>query len=169
MDFSNNVPLAELCSIKTGKLDANQSVVNGSYPFFTCSKETLMINDYAFDGEAILIAGNGDLGHTRYYRGKFNAYQRTYVIMDAFANMRYLKCVIDQLLPAKIHEESQGGAMPYIKLSTLATLLVPVPSRSLQDWIAEFDAALTNKIELAEESLIKLERLKKGIISQLFI
>ena len=65
----------------TGKLDSNAATENGAYPFFTCSKEALRIDKYAFDQEALLLAGNNAAGKydVKHYNGKFNAYQRTYV------------------------------------------------------------------------------------------
>lgn len=71
--------LGELVNIRTGKLDANASDENGSYPFFTCSVTPLKINSYSYDTECVLVAGNGDL-NVKYYNGKFDAYQRTYII-----------------------------------------------------------------------------------------
>ena len=64
--------LKDLINIRTGKLDANASSENGKYPFFTCSKETLKINEYSYDCECVLLAGNGDL-NVKYYNGKFDA------------------------------------------------------------------------------------------------
>ena len=69
----------DIAEIKTGKEDANHSTENGQYPFFTCSNDTLKCDDYKFDSNSILIAGNGDF-NVKHYNGKFNAYQRTYVI-----------------------------------------------------------------------------------------
>lgn len=66
--------------VVTGKEDANHSVINGDYPFFTCANEILRCNDYKFNGKAILLAGNGNF-NVKYYQGKFNAYQRTYVLI----------------------------------------------------------------------------------------
>lgn len=57
---------------------------NGRYKLFTCAKEVYSINEYGFDTEALLISGNGaNVGYIHYYNGKFNAYQRTYVL-DGF-------------------------------------------------------------------------------------
>ena len=64
----------------TGNEDVNFTSLNGQYPFFSCSKQTLKCNEYAFDGHAVLIAGNGDF-NIKAYLGKFNAYQRTYVLI----------------------------------------------------------------------------------------
>jgi type I restriction enzyme S subunit len=77
--------LGEVCNISTGKLNANAAVENGQYPFFTCSREIFTIDHFAFDCEAILLAGNNAVGdfNVKHYKGKFNAYQRTYVITNA--------------------------------------------------------------------------------------
>ena len=74
--------LTEICTIRTGKLDSNAFEDKGIYPFFTCAPEPLRINHYAFDDDVILLAGNNASGnfHCTRYKGKFNAYQRTYVI-----------------------------------------------------------------------------------------
>mgnify|MGYP003462563953 CR=1 FL=1 len=75
--------LAKIVSITTGKLNANAMIEDGEYAFFTCDAKPFRIDKYAFDGEAILISGNGSqVGHLNYYVGKFNAYQRTYVLMN---------------------------------------------------------------------------------------
>ena len=67
-------------SIATGKKDVNQGDPEGEYPFFTCSMFPSRSGDYSFNCEALLVAGNGLVGHTQYYIGKFEAYQRTYVV-----------------------------------------------------------------------------------------
>ena len=73
------VKLGNLASIQTGKIDVNKAVIGGKYPFFTCSRDVYQINDAPFEGKAVLVAGNGDL-NVKYYAGKFNAYQRTYIL-----------------------------------------------------------------------------------------
>ena len=72
--------LKEFFKVLTGKKDANASRKNGIYPFFTCSKQTSKIDEYSFDTAAILLAGNGDF-NVKVYKGKFDAYQRTYVLI----------------------------------------------------------------------------------------
>ena len=161
--------LGELCSITTGKLDANVNNPNGLYPFFTCGKETLSIDNYAFDGEAILIAGNGDIGHIKYYYGKFNAYQRTYVLMGFKADAQFIKMGIDTYLPQKISEETQGGAMPYIKLSTLTSLKIPFTTEEKQLSIRKHYDTLAQKIENETKILDLLLQQKSYFLNAMFI
>ena len=69
--------LGEVCIIKTGKLNANAQVDGGEYPFFTCDKNSYRTDTYAFDCDALILAGNGNIGNVKHFCGKFNAYQRT--------------------------------------------------------------------------------------------
>ena len=161
--------LGELCSITTGKLDANVNNPNGLYPFFTCGKDTLSIDNYAFDGEAILVAGNGDIGHTKYYYGKFNAYQRTYVLMGFKADAQFIKMGIDTYLPQKISEETQGGAMPYIKLSTLTSLRIPFTTEEKQLSIRNHYDTIAQKVENETKILDLLLQQKSYFLNAMFI
>lgn len=70
----------DILDVITGKEDANHSTIDGEYPFFTCGIDPLKCDDYKFEGKMILIAGNGDF-NVKYYEGKCNAYQRTYVLI----------------------------------------------------------------------------------------
>ena len=84
------VRLGDFVKIRTGKLDANASSDDGKYPFFTCSIEPLKISTYSYDCECVLVAGNGDL-NVKYYNGKFDAYQRTYIIESLNKNILDVK------------------------------------------------------------------------------
>lgn len=155
------INLGELVSISTGKLNANAMVEDGEYAFFTCDATPFKINKYAFDGEAILISGNGSqVGHLNYYVGKFNAYQRTYVLMD-FNNIimaRYLYHYLDAYLKKHIDENSKKGSIPYITLPMLQKFKVAVPPIDVQKEII----LIFNKfIELRENLEMELEARKK--------
>ncbi|MCT0130208.1 restriction endonuclease subunit S [Proteus mirabilis] len=125
------MPLTSLCSlITTGKLNANAMEDNGAYPFFTCNEEPYKINTYAFDLEAILISGNGSLvGHLNYYKGKFNAYQRTYILggFNNNTNIMYLYYYLKHTLKPYIHKNSRKGSVPYITMPMLENFLFPIP------------------------------------------
>ena len=106
----------------TGKLDSNASVEKGAYPFFTCSKELLRIDTYAFDQEALLLAGNNAAGKydVKYYAGKFNAYQRTYVLsLKENWSYRLFQYQLEDKLEY-LQQQSLGGLTKYL------TLKIPV-------------------------------------------
>lgn len=107
-DWKEN-QLKNILSLTTGKLDANAANKDGQFAFFTCGKEQLLTDTFAFSGDAILINGNGDLGYTRKYSGLFNAYQRTYVLQNFNENFEFIELAIKKHLPNKIKEEAIGG------------------------------------------------------------
>lgn len=130
--------LGDLIKIRTGKLDANASSANGKYPFFTCSRETLNIETFSYDCRCVLVAGNGDL-NVKYYEGKFDAYQRTYILEsldEEILDTRYLYWYLSKYIE-KLRELSIGGVIKYIKLNNLTDPLIPLPSFEKQKLIVE--------------------------------
>ena len=162
--------LGDICSITTGKLDANAMVENGKYPFFTCAEEVFSIDEYAFDAEALLISGNGaNLGYIHYYNGKFNAYQRTYVL-DKFAiDINYVRLYLETFLKYRIEQEKNIGNTPYIVLGTLSKMKIKVPNTITQQKIIQSIATLKEKFSIEKQSLKKYEEQKRYLLSNLFI
>jgi type I restriction enzyme S subunit len=122
------VPLGNVTFIRTGKLDANASSADGQYPFFTCARDPLRIDRYAYDGECVLLAGNGNFD-VNYYDGKFEAYQRTYIIEGVSRDMvdgRYLFRFIQKYADT-LREMSVGGVISYIKIGFLTDAPLPLP------------------------------------------
>ena len=164
------VRLGDICKITTGKLDANAQVENGQYPFFTCAERPFYIDSYAFDTEALLISGNGaNLGYINYYKGKFNAYQRTYVLYLFSVNIHYVKWALKVLLPQRIAIEKSSSNTPYIVLSTLADLKIPIPNNSKQNHIANLMMSFERKLstQLALSGLYNKQ--KQYLLRQMFI
>tara|TARA_R100000935_G_C2822754_1_gene160616 strand:- start:407 stop:1531 length:1125 start_codon:yes stop_codon:yes gene_type:complete len=151
------IDIKDLCDvITTGKLNANAMEDDGIYPFFTCNEYPYKINSYAFDLEAILISGNGSqVGHLNYYNGKFNAYQRTYVIGDFKDNVKvmYFFYYLNHTLKNYITKNSRKGSVPYITMPMLENFKIPIPSLNVQaeivrilDVFTELTAELTAEL-----------------------
>lgn len=136
------VPLSSLCRIRTGKKDVNQGNPNGKYPFFTCARDYTFSDTFSFDCEALLVAGNGVVGDVKYYKGMFEAYQRTYVLDDfQQINPIYLFFLLRIKLPDYLQNLKLGNTMPYIKLGMLQDFQIPLPPLSVQEEIvAELDS-----------------------------
>lgn len=161
--------LSEVCSsFTTGKLDANAMVSDGEYRFYTCAKTYYFIDNYAFDMEALLISGNGaNVGYIHYYNGKFNAYQRTYVLSDFKADIKYLKLFLEEQLSERIRVEVNAGNTPYITMDTLTDMLVTLPNQSEQTAIAEILSDMDAEIEALEAKRAKTEKIKQGMMQEL--
>ena len=146
------IQIGEICSVVTGRLDANAQDPNGAYAFFTCGVEVYKTKDYAFDCDAVLLGGNNASGDYKMHRyaGKFNAYQRVYVITDPpKETLDYLFYVIKWWLPSLKHN-SQGTTTRFIKLGQVTGMLVPFPPLAEQKRI----------VAQLEELLPLCERLK---------
>ncbi|MFA0155724.1 restriction endonuclease subunit S [Vibrio sp. 10N.261.46.A3] len=162
------VKLTELCKIGTGKKDANDGSSSGKYPFFTCAKRPILSSSYSYDFEALLIAGNGVIGTTHYYKGKFEAYQRTYILSEFRAVfVAYLHHWIHFYLKRDVDREKQHGAMPYIKVGMLQNFKVKLGSYSEQQKIASALTAADKEIEVLETKLSHFKQEKKGLMQQL--
>ena len=162
--------IGSLCNISTGKLDANAANENGLYPFFTCSKTPLSINSYAYDCECVLIAGNGDL-NVKYYNGKFNAYQRTYILQlknNSFnVNMRYIYAFFN-LYIEELRRKSIGGIIKYIKLGDLTNAILPFPPLSTQLAIVSELDKINELIRLKKEQLKDFDNLAQSLFYEMF-
>ena len=154
----------------TGKLDSNAAVDNGKYPFFTCSKEPLKIDSYAFDQTALLLAGNNAAGKydVKYYQGKFNAYQRTYVLSlkHNWSYKLFQYQLEDKLL--YLQTKSLGGLTKYLTLKILGELDFIVPPLALQNEFATFVARIDQQKQTVQQSLEKLELMRKALMQEYF-
>ena len=160
----------EVFNTTTGKLDSNAMVADGKYPFFTCAKEIFRIDKYAFDQEALLLAGNNAAGKydVKYYKGKFNAYQRTYVLglkqNWSYQLFRYqLEDKLDYL-----QQQSLGGLTKYLTIKILGELEFIVPPMDKQDEFTAFVEQIDKSKLAIQQSLEKFEILKKALMQQYF-
>lgn len=155
--------LGDYVQIRTGKLDANAASENGQYPFFTCAVDPLRIDTYSYECECVLVAGNGDL-NVKYYNGKFDAYQRTYIIESkdkTVLTVPYLFCFLDKYVET-LRQQAIGGVIKYIKLGNLTEADIPIPSIAEQEKIVENLSKSSELIALRKEQLAKLDELVKA-------
>jgi len=145
------IRLGSLCHITTGDKDVNQGNPNGTYPFFTCARDITGFDTYSFSGEAILIAGNGFF-NVKKFNGKFEAYQRTYVLQDFKVNYQYLYYFIDHRL-SDVTKDSRGSTVKYIRIGNLTEYQVRVPPLNEQHRIVAKIEELFSELEKGVESL----------------
>ncbi len=160
--------LGKIVSITTGKKDVNEGHQNGAYPFFTCSTNILRSNSYSFDKEAILVAGNGDVGNLHYYKGKFEAYQRTYVLYDFTEHPQYIHNYLSAFLVSKLNEGKIGSTIPYIVLGQLTDFSVHISKNEKeQQAIAAILSDMDKEIAELEARREKYQQLKNGMMQKL--
>lgn len=163
------IKIGDITKIRTGKLDANAADENGQYPFFTCSKEPLKINTYSYDCECVLVAGNGDL-NVKYYNGKFDAYQRTYIIeddSDGLLFMPYLYFFMESYID-ELRKQSIGGVIKYIKLKNLTDALIELPSIEVQRKIVNIISKSKEIVRRKENEFELLDELVRARFVEMF-
>ena len=154
----------------TGKLDSNASDEKGTYPFFTCSKEVLRIDTFAFDQEALLLAGNNAAGKydVKYYNGKFNAYQRTYVLsLKENWSYRLFQYQLEDKLEY-LKQQSLGGLTKYLTLKILGELKFVIPPKELQSEFETFVEQVDKSKAVIEKELKKTQLLFDSLMQKYF-
>ena len=165
--------LKPISKIRTGKKDANYGSVDGEYPFFTCAAEPIRCHGYSFDCNAILLAGNGDINNISRYSGKFEAYQRTYVVeIIEPINIDYVFYWFKYRWFDFNKDKMFGTAIPYIRLGNLQEFPIPVPPLAQQqriiDHIESLFAKLDEAKQKAQDALDSFETRKAAILHKAF-
>ena len=159
------INLNSIVTLKTGKKDANASIENGKYPFFTCSEKESSINVYSFDQEAILIAGNGNMS-VKYYNGKFDAYQRTYVISSDkyfyYLYLYYKSFINDISIGAK------GSVIKFLTKSLLLDINLPILNDNLMNEFEQNVKIILNYMLMLEKENSELIYLKQLYLKKFF-
>lgn len=140
--------VGDIAPIITGKKDANFGTPDGEYPFFTCSQEPIKAPSFSFDCAAVLLSGNGDF-NVKLYRGKFEAYQRTYVLSPCCAQHLYLLYYTISANMTKLAAGSSGSTIKFLTKGMIDGINLNVPN----DEILESFNKKVEPIQSSRESL----------------
>ncbi|MBZ2111375.1 restriction endonuclease subunit S [Streptococcus infantis] len=164
--------LPDICTIKTGKHDANHANKEGKYRFYTCSNQYSMCDTYSFTGESVIVPGNGDIGLVFYYDGEFDAYQRTYVLNDITILPKYLFYHM-QLYWRNFNDQKKfGSTVKYVRMSNFTNYEISYPSIEEQERIVakieELFSDLDNAVETLNATKAQLEVYKQAVLKNAF-
>ena len=161
--------LDKLAQISTGNKNTQDQVMNGNYPFFIRSDEICRINSYSYDGEAILIPGEGKIGEIFHYiKGKFDYHQRVYKISDFVCNGKYIFYYLQAFFKKRALSMSAKATVDSLRREMLTDMEINLPSQKEQTAIAEILSTADNEIELLKKD-IEQEKLKKKSLMQLLL
>ena len=155
---------------KTGKLDSNASIENGKYAFFTCSEEVFKVDSFAFDQEAVLLGGNNATGKfpLKYFKGKFDAYQRTYVISSnnkRISNKQIfyrIKGLLDEM-----RESSVGTATKFLTMQIFNPITIIIPNVNINENFENIIQKIYTSKQLYFNQNQKLEELKDLLLAKM--
>lgn len=158
--------LSELVTLSTGKEDANFATEQGIYPFFTCSEKILKCDVYSFDTQAILLAGNGTFSVKR-FTGRFNAYQRTYVLEPKSKNLYPIVyfVIIDNVI--KFTSGSRGSIIKFITRGDIENIDVVLPNDIENMRFSEVLHTYLLQAELLEKQNHQLTQLRDFLLPML--
>jgi type I restriction enzyme S subunit len=157
--------ISDLAPVITGKQDANFATTNGIYNFFTCGEEVLKCETYEFEGKSILIAGNGNF-NVKLYDGKFNAYQRTYILIPEdkkFYTLIYL-VIKDRIYSFK--NGSRGSIVKFITKGDIENIPIPLPKEAKKDLFDKINST-TSLIEKKIKENQELASLRDWLLPML--
>ena len=140
------VTLGDITPILTGKKDANFGTEDGAYPFFTCSQDPIKAPSYSFDTSAVILAGNGDF-NVKLYRGKFEAYQRTYVLSPDDEKYLYLLYNSVHESMAVLVKGASGSTIKFLTKGMIESIPLFVPTDELLTQYNDYSEAVQRKLE----------------------
>ncbi|WP_303235998.1 restriction endonuclease subunit S, partial [Methanosphaera cuniculi] len=167
----NEEDLDNISSISTGNCDLKDNIEDGKYPFFVRSEKVERIDSYAYDGEAILIPGDGRVGEIFHYiNGKFNYHQRVYKISD-FKDVigKYVYYYLQQYFLRHVHKYSVKGTVDSLRLPIIKEMKIRYPSIKKQEKIVNILSCVDKKIELSNKQIDLMKNYKKGLLQKMFI
>ena len=160
------VKLGDFFPVKTGKKDANTASVNGKYPFFSCSQNALCTDSYSFDCDAILVAGNGDF-NVKWYSGKFDAYQRTYVLIPYNKKLLALLYYVVKRNLLTITSKARGSVIRFITKGNLTDFEFAIPRDLENNEIVDVFKSINEKIFANNKENSRLSLLRDTLLPRL--
>ena len=153
-------------SINTGKRDANYGTSDGHYPFFTCAQEPIKAPGYSFETEAIILAGNGDL-YSRLFRGKFEAYQRTYVIEPFDSEYLFLGAHCIDASMRVLKNRAAGSTIKYLTKGMIESIDFVIPTLKIQEQFTCFCESVQSKVEKLQKQVAHLQEARDRLLPKL--
>jgi type I restriction enzyme S subunit len=161
--------LGEISKITTGASNRQDSSLVGEFTFFDRSQDIRTSDKYLFDGEAIIVPGEGQEFIPKYFIGKFDLHQRTYAIMDfKNANGLFLYYSIS-FNTNHLNSQAVGSTVKSLRLPMFETMPINLPSLPEQTKIAHFLSAIDAKIAQVQLQIANMETWKKGLLQKMFV
>lgn len=158
--------LPDIAPIITGKKDANYSTDNGTFPFFTCAQEPLLSPTYSFDCNAVILAGNGDF-NVKLYRGKFEAYQRTYIFSPYDDSNLYLLYYGVKNNMRQLFQGASGSTIKFLTKKMFENIIVLQPDYNTFSMFNSLCESIQKKAEVLHNQIINAKEARDRLLPKL--
>ena len=163
--------LRYLCDITTGSQDTQDALDEGIYDFYVRSPKIEKTNKYDYEGEAVLMAGDG-VGAGKIFHhavGKFGAHQRVYIIHNFRKVLpRFLHYYMSYFFSVEVEKGSAKSTVDSIRLPMLRNFNIITPSLIEQQRIVKYLDKKNNQIDTIinkkEKQLEIIKEHKKSLI-----
>ncbi|UWV79471.1 restriction endonuclease subunit S [Mycoplasmopsis felis] len=161
--------IGNIANITNGKLDANAMVKSGMYNFYTSGINVYKIDKYSFEGEGISIAGNGvNMGYMHLVSGKYNAYQRTYILNNIKIDRHFLFYNLWKNFWEFCQKNTREGSIPYLLYNDISDFKIFKSHSNEQQKIGKLLDQISNLITLEEIKHNKVKQLKETLLEKMF-
>jgi type I restriction enzyme S subunit len=165
--------IADHAIIKTGSRNTQDRIDDGKYPFFVRSQIIERINDFSFNGEAVLTAGDGvGTGKVFHYiNGPFDCHQRVYRITDFSSELDgyYFYLYFSSHFYDRIMSMTAKSSVDSVRMEMIADMQIPLPPLPEQRAIAQALSDVDDLIQSLERLIAKKRDLKQAAMRQLLM
>ena len=163
--------LGHVAHIKTGSRNNQDKIDDGEYPFFVRSPHVERIDSYSFEGEAILVPGEGDIGSIFHYvNGRYDVHQRVYNVSQFAKNVcgKFLYYSMTLNFGSHAMQNTVKATVDSLRLPTFTKFRFPLPTdiaeqRAIAAIITDLDAEI-GALEARREKMLAI---KQGMMQQL--
>lgn len=152
--------------------NTQDAVASGQYPFFVRSPNVERINTYSYDGEAVLVAGDGvGAGKVFHYiNGKHDCHQRVYRVCDFNSEVLglYIYRSLSELFPIYMERRNDKASVDSLRLPAFKEFLVHYPNIDEQKRIVDILDSIDGTINGLKSQLAKAQDIKQGMMSYFF-
>lgn len=161
--------LGDIADITNGKTNSQDAVIDGEYPLFDRSVSIKKSDKYLFDGDAVILPGEGAEFVPRYFSGKFDLHQRAYAIFphseQVSGTFLYHCLYFNRDI---FSQNAVGSTVKSLRLPIIQAVPILLPTPNEQIKIAEILSTVDEEIQKTDEIISAAEKLKNGLIQELF-
>ena len=134
--------------------------------FFTCAQEPIKAQSYSFDCDAVILAGNGDF-NVKLYRGKFEAYQRTYVFSPYESNNLYLLYYSVKNNMRQLFQGASGSTIKFLTKHILEEIMIYIPDDNTLETFTKYCESFQKKIEILKKQIASAKEARDRFLPKL--